>query len=114
MTSLLFYVADLPSPDVTSTSDAVHNIGDQFTLQCNASVVPFLTVEPTLMWVGPGGGVLTSGSGASLTHSVNVDSTSTAGVYVCQVMIDVEEIDLLTASERRTTLSVQSKKAVEK
>ena len=111
MISSLFYVTDLPAPEVTSISDVVHNIGDQLILQCNAFVVSFLIVEPTLVWMDPEGGVLTSGSGESLTHTVNVDRASIAGVYVCQVTTEVEEIGILTTSEGRTAVSVQSKNA---
>ena len=110
--SKLLYVSpcpDLPVPDVATTSDSVLDIGDQLTLRCDVSVVPLLIIEPRLEWVDPQDNVVTSGTGDSLTHTVTVDSTSAAGVYVCHMNVDVTEIALSVAVEGSTVITVQSK-----
>ena len=100
---------DLPLPEVATKGDAELNIGDQQELQCNASVIPHLIVEPTLQWISPDGStVINSDTGRVLSHIVNVDKTSDAGVYVCRVTVDVVDIISVT-SESSITLTVYSK-----
>ena len=103
------WCTDLPPPEVATTGSSELNIGDQFVLQCNASVVPFLVVEPTLQWASPEGNVIGSGTGETLSHTVSVDGTSSAGVYVCRVAVEVVDISVSVASEISTSVRVQSK-----
>lgn len=99
----------LPPLDVVVTSDAELNIGDQQTLECSVSVVSFLITEPSLEWVNPTGITLTSTTGQSLTHIVNVEKTSAVGVYVCQATLNVTAVGLSITEQSNTSITVQSK-----
>ena len=73
------------------------------------SLVPFLIFEPTLQWMDPLGNNLMSVTGVLLTHSVTVERTSAAGVYVCLAMLDVVNIGVSTSGQSGTSINVQSK-----
>lgn len=72
-------------------------------------VVPFLIVEPTLEWVNPAGTTVASTTGQSLLHTINVERTSVAGLYVCRATVDVAAISMTITNKGYTSISVQSK-----
>lgn len=106
---LSLHYSDLPPPQVSTSSDSELNIDDQKALDCSVYVVPFLIAEPTLEWVNPAGTTIASTTGQSLSHTINVERTSVAGLYVCRATVDVAEISLTTTNEGYTSISVQSK-----
>ena len=94
---------------MSTSSDSQLNIDDQQALDCSVNVVPFLIAEPTLEWVDPAGTTIASTTGQSLSHTINVERTSVAGLYVCRATVNVAEISQTTTSEGYTSISVQSK-----
>ena len=98
----------LPSPQVTTTMDSTVTAGGQQTLKCTVSVVPFLTVAPTLQWVAPNDGEIDSGSGPSLTHTIHSASISDAGQYTCQATVNISSVGVPVTGHNSTTLTVQS------
>ena len=72
------------------------------------SVVPFLTVASTLQWVGPGDSEVVSGSGPSLTHTLDPVRTSDAGQYTCRATVDIPSVGVSVSGQSSTTLTVQS------
>ena len=94
---------------MTTSSNSALNIGDQQTLECNISLVSFLIAEPALQWMDTAGSILASTTGQSLTHIVNVEKTSSAGLYTCQAVVDVAAISLSVTEQSNTSLTVQSK-----
>lgn len=94
---------------MSTSSDSELDIDDQQDLDCSVHVVPFLIAEPTLEWVNPAGTTIASTTGQSLSHTINVERTSAAGLYVCRATLDVATISLTTTNEGYTSISVQSK-----
>ena len=82
--------------------------GGQQALECTVSVVPFLTVAPTLQWVAPGNSEVESGYGPSLTHTLDPVRTSDAGQYTCQATVDIASVGVSVSGQSSTTLTVQS------
>ena len=72
------------------------------------SVVPFLTVVPTLQWVTPSNSAVASGSGSSLTYTLDPVRTSDAGLYVCWATVDIPSVGVSVSGQSNTTLTVQS------
>ena len=105
----IFQLIGFPSLEVTTSSNSALNIGDQQTLECNISVVSFLIAEPALQWMDAAGSILASTTGQSLTHIVNVEKTSSAGLYTCRAVVDVAAISLSVTEQSNTSLTVQSK-----
>ena len=98
----------LPSPQVTTMMDSTVTAGGQQTLECTVSVVPFLTVASTLQWVAPGDSEVASGSGPSLTHTLDPVRTSDAGQYTCWATVDIPSVGVSVSGQSSTTLTVQS------
>ena len=88
--------------------DSTVTAGGQQALECNVSVVPFLTVAPTIQWVAPNNSEIASGSGPSLTHTLDPVSTSNAGQYMCKATADLPSVNESTSANSNTTLTVQS------
>ena len=72
------------------------------------SVVPFLTVSPTLQWVAHSNSEVASGSGPSLTHTLYPVRTSDAGQYTCRATVDIPSVGVSVSGQSSTTLTVQS------
>ena len=98
----------LPSPQVTTTMDSTVTAGGQQALECTVSVVSFLTVAPTLQWVAPSNSEVASGSGPSLTHTLDQVRTSDAGQYTCRATVDIPSVSVSVTGQSSTTLTVQS------
>ena len=98
----------IPSPQVTTTMDSTVTAGGQQALECTVSVVPFLTIAPTLQWVAPSNSKVASGSGPSLTHTLDPVRTSDAGQYTCRATVDISSVGVSVSSQCSTTLTVQS------
>ena len=98
----------LPSPQVTTTMNSTATAGGQQALECNVSVVPFLSVAPTVQWVAPNNSEVASGYGPSLTHTLNPVRTSDAGQYTCQATVDILSVGVSVSAQGSTTLTVQS------
>ena len=98
----------LPFPKVTTTMDSTITAGGQQALECTVPMVSFLTVAPTLQWVAPGNSEVASGSGSSLTHTLDPVRTSDAGQYTCRATVDIPSVDVSASGHRSTTLTVQS------
>ena len=98
----------LPSPQVTTTMDSTVTAGGQQALECNVSVVPFLTVAPTLLWVAPNNSEVASVSGPSLTHTLDPASISDAGQYTCRTTVNISSVGVSVTGQSSTTLTVQS------
>ena len=88
--------------------DSTVTAGGQQALECTVSVVPFLTVAPTLQWVASGNSEVTSGSGTFLTHTLDPVRTSDAGQYICRVTVDISSVGVSVSGQSSTTLTVQS------
>ena len=97
----------LPPPEVTTTIDFTLTAGDQQVLVCNVSMVSFLTVAPKVQWVAPNNSEVASGSGPSLTHTLNPVRTSDAGQYTCLTTVDIPSVGVSVTGESSTTLTVQ-------
>ena len=93
---------------MTTTVDSTVTAGDQQELECIVSVVPFLTVAPTVQWVAPNNSEVASGSGPSLTHTLNPVRTSDAGQYTCRATVDIPSVGVSVTGQSSTTLTVQS------
>ena len=89
--------------------DSTVTAGGQQALECTVSVDPFLTVAPTLQWVGPGDSEVASGSGPSLTHTLGPVRTSDAGQFTCRATVDIPSAGVSVSGQSSTTLTVQSK-----
>ena len=88
--------------------DSIVTANGQQALECTVSVVPFLTVAPTLQWVAPGNSEVASGSGPSLTHMLDPVRTSDAGQYTCWATVDIPSVGVSVSGQSSTTLTVQS------
>ena len=104
----IFLPPALPSPQLITTMDSTVTAGGQQALECTVSVVPFLTVAPTLQWVAPSYSEVASGSGPSLTHTLHPVRTSDAGQYTCQATVNIPSVGVSVSSQNSTILSVQS------
>ena len=98
----------LPSPQVTTTMNSTVTAGGQQALECNLSVVPFLSVAPTVQLVAPNNSEVASGSVPSLTHTLNPVRTSDAGQYTCRATVDIPSVGVSVSAQGSTTLTVQS------
>ena len=72
------------------------------------SVVPFLTVAPTLQWMAPGNSEVASSTGPSLTHILDPVRTSDADQYTCQATVDIPSVGVSVTGQTSTALTVQS------
>jgi len=72
------------------------------------SVVPFLTVAPTVQWIAPSNHVVANGSGPFLFHNLNAVRTSDAGQYICHVRVDIASVGVFVSSQSSTIVTVQS------
>jgi len=104
----IYLLLALPSPQVTTTMNSTVTAGGQQALECNVSVVPFLTVAPTLQWVAPSNSEVASGSSTSLTHTLDPVRTSDAGQYTCRATVDIPSVNVYVSGQSSTTLTVQS------
>ena len=98
----------LPSPQVSTTRDSTVTAGGQQALKCTVSVIPFLTVAPTLQWLAPSNSKVASGSGPLLNHTLCPVRTSDAGQYTCQATVDIPSVGVSVSGQSSTTLTVQS------
>ena len=99
----------LPPPEVTTTFDSTLSAGDQLVLECNVSMVSFLTVAPTVQWVAPNNIEIASDSGPSLTHTLDPVRTSDTGQYTCWATVDIPSVGVSVSGQSSTTVTVQSK-----
>ena len=67
-----------------------------------------LTVAPTLQWVDPSNSEVASGSGPSLTLTLDPVRTSDAGQYTCRNIVDIPSVGVSVTGQSSTTLTVQS------
>ena len=66
--------------------------GQNYSLQCSASVVDGVVVQPDLEIVGPGGSVLASvGQNVTLTHMFSPLVTFDGGQYTCTATLNIPE-----------------------
>ena len=100
-----------PPPEVEITAASTAIAGTALTLECSVSVVPHLTTPPHVEMTGPGEVVLASGTGLSLTHTLDPVLASDAGQqYVCKTVLEIESLGVSLESQSAAyTLTVLSK-----
>ena len=92
---LLSISSALPAPDVSISVSGDSIAGQSYSLQCSASVVHGVVVQPDLEIVGPDGSVLASvGQSVTLTHMFSSLATSNGGQYTCTATLNIPEANI--------------------
>ena len=89
--------------------DLTITAGDEQSLECTVSVVPNLTVLPTLEWLHSNSGMVASTAGTHLNTTLNPVKTSDAGQYICKATVVIESIGVRVENQSVTNITVQSK-----
>ena len=99
-----------PATTVTWTRDAETVSGGMTVLDdsVTAQYTHTLTVALTLQWVALSNSEVASGSGPSLTHTLDPARTSDAGQYTCQATVDIPSVGVSVTGQSSTTLTVQN------
>ena len=92
------------SPDVTET-DINSTAGQLLSVECMFQMVNNLIRPPTVQWLNSAGSVLSDNNTLSFSPLL----TSHGGVYACNVIINITELNILLTSKGITTVRVQSK-----
>ena len=110
--------SDLPAPRVTISGVTDKIAGRTLTLTCTVTVVDYLTVIPTVWWIGGSLG-LEDGVQDSDTGHTGVDSrrqlifsplhTSHGAEYRCQAVVNIPSINVTKNNNDSKTVTVQSK-----
>ena len=91
----MFISSALPAPVVSISVSGDSIAGQTYSLQCSASVVDGVVVQPDLEIVGPGGSVLASvGQNVTLTHMFSPLVTSNGGQYTCTATVNIPEASI--------------------
>ena len=86
------YSPALPVPDVSISVSGDSIAGQNYSLQCSASVVDGVVVQPDLEIEGPGGSVLVSAEqSGTLTHMFSPLVTSDGSQYTCRATVVIPE-----------------------
>ena len=88
--------------------DTTIAVGEEVTLECNVSVVMFLSEEPTIELAEPGGNVVEMATGWTLMYLLYPVNTSHAGQYTCTARLQIPSVSVDASAENTTTLMVQS------
>ena len=91
-----------------TTMDTTVAVGEEVTLECNVSVVMFLSEEPTIELAGPGGDVVEMATGRTLKYLLDPVNTSHAGQYTCTARLQIPSVGVDVRVENTTNLMVQS------
>ena len=104
-----FLAAELPPPIVTISPSGDSTAGQSYSLQCSASVVAGLVVQPDLVLVAPDGSEVASQMNtSSLSHTLSPLRTSDGGQYTCTATVTIPEAgitDLLNSAEETVTVA---------
>ena len=81
----------LPTPEVTMTFSGYSITGQDFSLQCSASVVDGLVVLPDLKIVFPNSTEISVIGSSSLIYTISPLRTSDGGQYTCTATVNIPQ-----------------------
>ena len=85
----------LPAPNVTITFSGVSIAGQDYSLQCSASVVDGLVVLPNLKIVFPNSTEISVISSSSLVYTFSPLRTSDGGQYTCTATVNIPQAGII-------------------
>ena len=106
MILLIVYSPDLPAPIVNISFSGNSTAGEEYSLNCTASVVDDLVVLPDLVIVGPNSTVSSSNNTSSLIYMFTPLKTSDGGVYNCTATVNIPEAGIAIQNSTTENITV--------
>ena len=105
---LIVFLPGLPAPNVSITFSGSSTAGEEYSLDCSASVVDGLVVLPDLVIVGPNSN-MSSMNTSSLIYMFTPLITSDGGEYTCTATVNIPEAEITDLQYSTTqTITVTS------
>ena len=109
---VLYRKCQIPGSVTLTVDSDLNRENPRLTLTCTSTGSPATTVTWTRDSEVVSGGMtgnseVASGSGPSLTHTLDPVRTSDAGQYTCWAIVDIPSVDVTVTGQSSTTLTVQ-------
>ena len=109
MMLLIVYSPGLPPPTVNISFSGNSTAGQEYSLECTASVVDDLIVLPDLVIVGPNSTIISLSDTSSLIYTFTPLRTSDGGEYTCTTTVNIPEAEITNLQSSTTqTITVSS------